>query len=247
MQIKSVLKKGEFHPVFCEDFLYHTPLTKSIYLSAVMDGCSMGESSHFSSALLGKLLKKATIGMRYQEFARDILPLDETPLAEIGKEIVHRVWKGLKELANSLMLEQVEMLSTLLLTLVDIRSGKAWVLMSGDGFLAVEGKVIESDQNNRPNYMAYHLSKDFEAWFGTEVSFFEYKGLKELTIASDGVGSFEPLLKNKPPFYKEIEAYILLDSEYAELKNSFDKKIDLLKVSHGLILTDDLSLIQMKW
>jgi len=43
-----------------------------------------------------------------------------------------------------------------------------------------------------------------------------------------------------------VEAYLLLDTEYDELKNSFDKKIDLLKVNHGLILTDDISVAQMK-
>lgn len=169
MQIKTVLKKGEFHPVFCEDFLYHVPLSKSIYLSAVMDGCSMGESSHFSSSLLGKLLKKACIEMRYQEFAKDIPLIDDTQLPDLGKEVVHRLWKDLKQTANSLMLEQLEILSTLLLALVDTRTGQAWILLAGDGFIAVEKELIEIDQDNRPNYMAYHLSKGFEKWFQEEL------------------------------------------------------------------------------
>lgn len=207
----------------------------------------MGESSHFSSALLGKLLKKTAREMGYQEFARDIPPMDKTPLPELGKEIAYRIWKDLKQTANRLMLEQLEILSTLTFSLVDVEKSQAWVLMAGDGFLAAEGKIIEIDQDNRPNYMAYHLSKDFEKWFKDEVHQFTYDDVQNLTLASDGVGSFEKLEKSRPDFDKEVEDYLLLDGEFSELKKPFDKKIELLKMNYGFIGTDDISIVQMKW
>jgi len=59
MQIYSVLKLGQFHPIFCEDFTFHSQLNEDWVMIAVMDGCSSGINSHFTSTLFGKILKKS--------------------------------------------------------------------------------------------------------------------------------------------------------------------------------------------
>ena len=247
MHIRSFLQKGEFHPVFCEDFLFHTQLRDEFYIATVMDGCSMGNDSHFASSLFAKVLKKVVKELGYQEFFGDLPAFEEWSLEELGKYILEKSWEELRRIKSNLHLDQLELLSTLILAVVDTKRKQAWLIVLGDGFFAAEGKIREIDQDNRPDYLAYHLAEDFEEWYGKQNQQFNLEDIHELIIATDGIGSFEKLDKSKRDFQEEAENYLFFDPEFSDLAKVFDKKMEKLKTDFGLIATDDVGIIEMKW
>ena len=247
MHIKSALIRGEFHPVYCEDFLFHTALNDSIYLAAVMDGCSMGNHSHFASALVGKILNKIIREMGFQEFYGEMLPLDQIPLPKLGKMIVRRIHEEMRKLANQLHLDQLDLLTTINLSLVNHATNLAWAIVIGDGVIVADDKIIEIEQGNRPNYMAYHLAEDFDGWYAGEQNSFGFNDIQQLIICSDGVVSFEKMDKSKPDPDQSVESYLLMNTEFEETQHPFDKRIEKLNESHGFIGTDDISIIYLNW
>lgn len=247
MTIHSTLKLGAFHPVFCEDFQVVEELSSNHLLAAVMDGCSMGKDSHFAATLTGKILKKIVKEIGYQVFAGDLPDLTQMKLEEIGKQILQRFWSDFRQISNQLFLDQLEQLTTIVLAIVELPTNCAHVWIVGDGFIAGNGIVKEIDQGNKPDYFGYHLSRPFEEWYGKLLQQFDYEGLSTLSIATDGVGSFEKLGKQLPDFEGEIVPYLLTDNTYAELPTMLDKKMRLLEENHGWVATDDVSIIRMEW
>lgn len=243
MQISSIVQKGEFHPVYCEDYLFEQALTESIHVAAVMDGCTMGTDSHFASALIGKLLKKVIKELSYQEYLKVIPSFVTTPLNNIGRNIIQKVREELRRLSNELYLDELELLSTLNLAIVNTQTNDAWVIIIGDGCVGVNGKIVEVDQENRPDYLGYHLSGLFEDWFEAQQNQFEFSNITKLSIATDGVLSFEKLIKAAPVFSGSVATFLMLD----DLPEPIHKKIDTLQHNFGLIGTDDIGIIKMKW
>ncbi|MDW3649776.1 MAG: protein phosphatase 2C domain-containing protein [Bacteroidia bacterium] len=247
MHITSCLHKGEFHPIFCEDFLFHTELSPDLYLAAVMDGCSMGKDSQFASLLFAKILKKVSKEIGYREFAGDIPPFSSWELADLGKEFLQEIWKNLKALSQSLYLDTLELLSTLNLALLNRNHSEVWLILIGDGFIAADDQIIEVDQNNRPDYLAYHLKEDFTQWFSQQKAIYELTDIQQLILATDGVDSFEKLNPAKEEVAFEPASFFLLEPSYDNLAHPFAKKLEVLKEEHGLIATDDIGLIRIKW
>ena len=246
MHITTCLHKGEFHPVFCEDFLFHTELNAELYLAAVMDGCSMGKDSQFASHLFAKILHKVSKELSYREFAGDIPPFSEQELGDLGKEILKEIWKNLKSISQTLHLDPLELLTTLNLSLFSNSPSKAWVMLIGDGFIVAGEEIIEIDQDNRPDYLAYHLKEDFESWFAGQTGIFEFENIQQLILATDGVDSFEKLIPSDSESKIEATPFLLLDPTYDALAHPFDKKLEVLKETYGLIATDDVGLVKMR-
>jgi len=246
MHITSCLHKGDFHPVFCEDFLFHTELSTGLYLAAVMDGCSMGKDSQFASHLFAKILHKVSKELSYREFAGDIPPFSEQELGGLGKEIIKEIWHNLKSISQTLYLDKLELLSTLNLTLFQRKTSSAWVMLIGDGFIVAGEEIIEIDQDNRPDYLAYHLKEDFDSWFTQQKGIYEFEGIQQLILATDGVDSFEKLIPSDSKNSIEAAPFFLLDPSYDALAHPFDKKLEVMKAEYGLIATDDIGLIRMQ-
>ena len=161
MQVYTVIRKGEFHPVFCEDFLITEEIGSKFFLAAVMDGCSSGKDSHFASALFGKILHKIAKTLHFQE-----TKLEEQSVEYLMKKILRSFMDELKLARNYLMMDMLETLATLIILLYD--NQKAYIVVLGDGFVALDGQIHEIDQDNRPDYPAYHLKEDFEIWYESQ-------------------------------------------------------------------------------
>ena len=247
MYIKTCLHKGDFHPVFCEDFLFHTELNPDLYLAAVMDGCSMGKDSQFASHLFAKILHKVSKEMGYREFAGDIPPFAEQKLPDLGKELLREIWTNLKSLSRSLYLDTLELLTTLNLALISKHSSKVWLILVGDGFIVSDKEIFEVEQGNRPDYLAYHLKEDFEHWYAQQKNIYEFEAIQQLILATDGVDSFEKLDKQKGTADFDPSSYFLLDNTYDTHAHPFAKKLEVLKENYGLIATDDIGLIRLNW
>ncbi|MEM8888656.1 MAG: protein phosphatase 2C domain-containing protein [Bacteroidota bacterium] len=246
MHISTCLHKGDFHPVFCEDFLFHTELSSELYLAAVMDGCSMGKDSQFASHLFAKILHKVSKELSYREFAGDIPPFSEQELRDLGKEILKEIWQNLKLISQTLHLDPLELLTTLNLSLFRKNPSRVWVMLIGDGFIVAGKEIIEIDQDNRPDYLAYHLKEDFDSWFSQQAGIYEFEGIQQLILATDGVDSFEKLIPAESEARMEAAPFFLLDPSYDALAHPFEKKLEVMKTEYGLIATDDIGLIQMQ-
>ena len=117
MHIYSALQKGEYHLHHCEDYLFIGSPGKNKTICAVMDGCTSGIDSHFISTLIGKLLRKICNNRNYVEFYQRDNP--ETSLEQYLKVLVKDLFIELKQAANMLMLEKRELLSTLIILLIN--------------------------------------------------------------------------------------------------------------------------------
>ncbi|NJL11637.1 MAG: hypothetical protein HC913_00515 [Microscillaceae bacterium] len=180
----TLLRKGEGHPIFCEDYVLIQGLEEQWWVGAVMDGCSSGQDSHFASALMGKLLRRAL------RRARLDLERFQTP-DDLHYYLLEMLFKDLRQTQHVLNLDTLELLSTLGLLIYHIPAQKALLHFVGDGVMAVDGEIIEIDQQNQPDYMAYHLDLDFEDWYQeTGTQLYRFKAPRDLSIATDGVMTF---------------------------------------------------------
>ena len=243
MKIYSVVRKGELHPVYCEDFLISTYVGESYYLGAVLDGCSSGEDSHFASALMGKLLKK--IG---KDLSQEATPLFETPMnaEKIAESVLKKLFWELRDARKHLGLTNTEMLSTLILLVYDATSKQAFVIAIGDGMIAIDGKVHEIDQDNMPDYMAYHLNHSFDQWHQKQEHIFKIENPTEISISTDGIDTFRTHKTDNPADFDPIQ-FLLLDNMLENTQNMLTRKINILQKKYGYLPADDISIIRIKF
>lgn len=243
MKIYSTLNIGEFHTNHCEDFLVSEQTGSNEILVAVLDGCTMGEESVFASILYGKILRNIAKSKYYQEFSTQN-PIElKVKLKEIVKELIEVT----KQTKNNLGLETNELLSTVILGLINTDSSKAEFITIGDGLIYLDGKIIEYEQNDKPDYIGYHLSENFEEWYNQQKQFLSIDKFKNLSICTDGIYTFKNL-SNKLDQKKEEEIihFLLEDETQIETDNFLERKIRNLKEKQNHVVTDDLAIIRIK-
>ncbi|WP_196893156.1 protein phosphatase 2C domain-containing protein [Aureivirga marina] len=236
----NLLKIGSFHTNNCEDFLVEEKIAKNLKLIAVMDGCSMGTESSFASTLFGKILRKIAKDFYYQEF----VSATEKSIDFILKNVVSKLFFELKQIKNQLHLETNELLSTLILGITNIETQKTTIICIGDGMIYTEKEVFIFDQNDKPDYLAYHLQEDFENWYTNFPQKMKLSTFEKLIIATDGIFSFKNLkFRNKE--WKEDKVIDFLLNENIKSGQELYQKIQELEVDYHHVLTDDLALIYL--
>ncbi|WP_020528577.1 protein phosphatase 2C domain-containing protein [Flexithrix dorotheae] len=242
MKINTTLQIGEFHTNYCEDFLVVAQIATKEKLIAVLDGCTMGTESVFASMLYGKVLRKIAKQFFYEEFYNSI----EIPLEGKIKAILKELFKQTNLLKNQLGLDINELLSTMILGVVDTENSRADLITIGDGLIFWDGELIEYEQNNIPDYLGYHLSENFEEWFQAQNQKLTVENFKNLSISTDGIFTFKDLRKGgrqKPE--TEIINFLLVDEENSQYENFLDRKIRFLKNEMNQVVTDDLAIIRL--
>jgi hypothetical protein len=142
MEKYELSKIGEFHINHNEDSSVITEIGEDKILIAVMDGCSMGKESHFASTLVVKLLRKIGKEISYKEFVGSTKKLS----SEYLEIIRHQLFRELGQLKNQLHLEKSEMLSTLILGVLDIKNKEIELITIGDGLICCNGVLFEYEQ-----------------------------------------------------------------------------------------------------
>ncbi|WP_338792525.1 protein phosphatase 2C domain-containing protein [Bernardetia sp. MNP-M8] len=244
MKIYTTLQIGEFHTSYCEDFLIKEQLASNQILIAVMDGCTMGTESVFASILYGKILRKIAKNTFYQEFISK--QNQETDLQSKLKTILQELIEDTKEIKNKLGLETNELLSTLILGIIDTKNYNAELITIGDGLICVDAKLTEYEQNNTPDYLGYHLTENFEEFYKKQQQKLSISNFEDLSISTDGIFTFKNLKnQNQQKSESEIIDYLLVDYQESEFDNFLDRKIrNLKKINH--LVTDDLAIIRIK-
>jgi len=233
MEVRTLLKRGTDHPINCEDdlFTFNDGFT---YIGAVFDGCSTGIKSHFASALYNKILTA---------YCKNLAPMYKGFTLEfIGRNIFKCIWNTLNEIKTTLYLDPLEMLSTMILTV--IRDGQVYVLVSGDGcFYISDGESGEETKiespGNAPDYLAYHLADSFEAF--QTIKEHTFKMQKTLSICSDGIYSFTD--KDRKDVSNEVLTSLLDDESMLPSQAMLARKYNLL-VKAGYTNYDDLSIVR---
>lgn len=242
MKIYTTLNIGAFHTNHCEDFLVTEPIGTNQQLIAVLDGCTMGTESAFASMLIGKILRNITKGLFYEEFVSKQNSNINTKL----KQVLCLLFDNLKSIKNQIGLETNELLSTLILGIIDSNNTSAQIITIGDGLICYDGKLVEYEQGDRPDYLGYHLNEGFEEWFSKQNQFLSINNFCDLSISTDGIFTFKNL-KDKllQKSEDEIIDFLLINSDGFEKSNLMENKVRFLEQEWNHIVTDDLAVIRI--
>ncbi|MCP4441265.1 MAG: protein phosphatase 2C domain-containing protein [Aureispira sp.] len=239
MKLYKTIKIGSSHPTFCEDFCLLQKIDTDWTIAAVMDGCTNAQDSHFASTLMAKVLKRVVQTLPY--LAVSSVDLHDITTKELGIEIAQQFFKQFKQLKSILLLDKYELVSTLSFAVLHGTRKEAFVTVVGDGLIAVNGDIHSFEQNNQPNYLAYHLDKSFEAWFYNETEHFLFENVQDLALATDGIITFNG--QKEPDF--DPAQYLLINTDFAEIEQMLHKKCVLLEQEHGLLPIDDLAIVRV--
>ena len=234
---------GSFHINHNEDAYLITEIGNNHILMAVMDGCSMGKESHFASTLITKILRKISTEISYKIF----LSKRDKSTDEYLLEILERLFQELKFLKNHLLLEVEEILSTLILGILNPKEKQAELITIGDGLICCNGALYEYEQDDKPDYLGYHLAEDFSAWWRNQNQQLSLKQVEDLSISTDGIFTFKKFDSRAYESIQEeeIAAYFLIDRKWEGQANMFRKKLSEIERIFGLRPSDDLTILRI--
>lgn len=235
---------GEFHLNHNEDSSAIVEIGEDRILIAVMDGCSMGKESHFVSTLIAKLLRKIGKEISFREFAERA----RKEVSECLEEVLQKLFEDLRHLQNTLHLSREEILSTLILGILDTRQNAVELIAVGDGLVCCNKELIEYEQDDQPDYLGYHLSEDFSSWFQNQTQKLRFKNVEDLSISTDGIFTFRNFDAKRYPGIteEEIVNYLLIDEKGADEEHMLKKKILQMENEFGLKPSDDLTIIRIR-
>lgn len=243
MKIYSAIQIGDYHQNNCEDHLYIGEYGKNKILCAVMDGCTTALESHFASTLVGKILKKICIEKSYKEFiVQNDRPLN---IEENLKLILQDLLKELKIVKNQLMIDSKELLTTLIIMLLDKNNEEGIILAIGDGFVNINGEITEFEQDNKPDYLGFHLSEDFETFYNSQKQKLEFNKITDLSISTDGIFTFKKLAPTKSKEEIDVIEFLATEKTNCEKDEMLSLKLKVLENEFGLKPTDDFSMIRI--
>ena len=234
---------GEFHVNHNEDFLISEETGSDRIMIAVMDGCSSGTDSHFASTLIGKLLRKIAKQEAYREYAQK----QEVELKNQLETISLKLFEELSNLNRQLDLRSDEILSTLILAIVDAKDQRAEIIIVGDGFIHLNGLNIEYENDNKPDYIGYHLNMDKHLWYQTRTKKLTVEKINDLTISTDGIHTFKNFDGKKYEEISQDEIMTKFFEDKNELNNVNKLKKTLIEIknANGLMPSDDLTMIRV--
>jgi len=241
MKIFTTLQIGEYHINNCEDYLLTAEIGKNKILCAVMDGCTMGTDSYFVATLTGKILRKIAKEYGFLEFAEK----QQKGIAELLKMVLKNLFENLRDFKNQLQLEREEVLSTLLLAIVDTYNKDVEFICIGDGLICIDDVLFEFEQGDRPDYFGYHLAEDFESWYVSQTQKISRNEISNFSLATDGIFTFQKFdtaVYNEP---KDVLDFLLKDEEGKDNLNMLNKKMIQIKRNWGLKPTDDLAIVRV--
>ncbi|WP_173021351.1 protein phosphatase 2C domain-containing protein [Lewinella sp. W8] len=243
MQLITHSQIGTHHTDHNEDALVAEELTPEHYLLAVMDGCSSGQESHFAAGLITKILRKIARQTNLRTFAERRTP----GVQELLKDTVRQLFTTLRDQKALLDIGRYELLTTLVLAVVDVKQRTGEIIVVGDGLVAVNGEITEVDQDNQPDYLGYHLDEPFEEWWPRQQQYFSAEDITDFSLATDGLHTFRLTSPESfPPIgEEEIIRYLLEDREEEVDAFMLRRKLLMLEETHGLKPTDDLTIVRL--
>jgi hypothetical protein len=244
MAIHRLNKTGLLHDIHTEDHVFIQELDDNWTIGAVMDGCSSGIETYFASTLYGKIIRKSLKGLLLSGRMNPKFNLDKLNADQIGSFILNQIFNDLAATHKLLETDLIEMLATLLLLVYHKKNKSAWINISGDGLIVCNHQIIEIDQNNIPDYMAYHLDITFDQWIERYSKTYSLKEQTDISISTDGISKFITQNQRRPQSIDPLH-YLLVDDTLMDSGNMLESKYKILEQEHGLIPYDDLGIIRI--
>lgn len=243
MVIHKLSQMGSFHTQYNEDAYVVETLNTQLTLLAVLDGCSMGTESHFASTLVVKLLRKIAKTISYQIF----IEAWSMPLKAYLEHCLMLLFKDLNALQQQLLLETEELLTTLLLGILDTTQQCAELLIIGDGLVSCNGHHYEYHQDNRPDYLGYHLNQPFDQWYAQQTQRLSLNQIQDLSLCTDGVCSFQAFDNGHYPLLGEtaILTQLLCTPTSKNTSNWLWYHLHHIESYYGLSPTDDCTILRV--
>lgn len=202
----------------------------------------MGTESVFAALLVKKTLQKLAKASYYLNWKSH----SQVPLSQTGKDLLQSLHRELRHLQNQLELETEELLTTLLMGVIDLPQKEAYLICIGDGLIVADGGTVEFDQGDKPDYLAYHLHEDFDTWFASITQTQHFKRVSDLSISSDGILAFRNLkYPSQQCAIDQLIHYLMVDRAELEFSNGLDRKIANLAAEWHHFPTDDLAMIRV--
>ncbi|NSL85795.1 hypothetical protein ECE50_003060 [Chitinophaga sp. Mgbs1] len=243
MQIYSALQMGDYHLQHCEDYLVIADAGQNKKLIAVLDGCTMGRESYFISTLAGKILRKICCTYHWRQWYEPALAALTTEA--LLRTILADLWTALKKMQQDLLLEQQDMLTTLIVLLADEQHGEGIAIAIGDGLISINGQTTIFDQDNKPDYLGYHLHKDFSKWYASLTQKIYFNDITDITIATDGICLFQPYQRLPAETETDPVDFLVHDTTGIAAEDMLQRKLKTLEHIYGLRPADDIAIIRM--
>ena len=132
-----------------------------------------------------------------------------------------------------------------LIGVVDTKNKSGEMLAVGDGVFCIDGKIVEYEQDNKPDYFGYHLDKDFEEWYAQQIQRISIEQFEDLSICTDGLFTFSKFDNQDYSTVKNVSDFLLKDKTGFENQNMLKKKVFEIEKKYGLKPTDDLGIIRI--
>ena len=162
----------------------------------------------------------------------------------VGKFILGQLYEDLKKVRKNLLLKLDEILSTIVLMIYDLNENAAWINISGDGLVVCNGILKEIDQENMPDYLAYHLDIKFDDWLQNQTQTLEYKNIRDISISTDGITK---LKKNPQRVSRDvdiIDLFLIQEPKGSQERALFNTYLSLIE-EEQYITYDDLGIIRL--
>lgn len=232
---------GTFHTNHNEDAFITAETGENRYLMAVMDGCSSGIDSHFAATLTAKLLRRIAKELYFLHFVSK----DNLPLSDLIKTILSQLFTELVYIKNRIGLNELELLNTLLLAVIDTETACAEIIAIGDGLVVCNGNLYEFNQNNKPDYLGYHLMDDFDTWYSSQDQKLTFSEVRDLSLCTDGIFSFRPVEHSTESVSDEqIINRLLVKPPESGVPTILNSRVYQIETHHGLHPADDLTIVR---
>ncbi len=243
MKIFELSKMGQFHINNNEDAIAIQEIGNQQLLVAVMDGCSMGKESHFASTMTAKVLRKTAKEFDYKTF----IDKKEKSSDFLLKEVLKILFIELRDIKNRWVLETDELLNTLILGILNTGKRSISTITIGDGLIVCNGQHFEYEQDDKPDYLGYHLHEDFDDWFNSQSQHLNLNGIQDISICTDGIFSFRNF--DNGIYEKTTESdlvnFLTINTEWSNQENMLNRKLIGIEKEYGLRPSDDLSIIRV--
>lgn len=241
MKWYTATKRGKQHKVHCEDAALVAQVGKTRWLAAVVDGDSDGHESHFASTLFAKILRRMSNEFMYFEQAER----DKKELKELQRIAIEQLLEELKAFKEILFLETEELMSTLLLLLVDTKTKEAELIVFGQGLMFIDGKTHCFRSDEKPDYLVYHLDDNFDEWFAQQEHKLSFDSFTNISIATDGFFSFCEKEDECACNNEFLQDFLFTNNDQEQDDDMMAKKLRQLEKEHGIYPTDDIALIRL--
>lgn len=232
----TLLRRGAGHKLSCEDALFFEQ-RNNIAVAGVFDGCSSAPHGLFAASLFSMALGAA---------------FNQVSAATSGYSLHALLWaffSCIKSCASAIGLPFSELLSTAIFAWLDTDSDDCRIVALGDGVVCIGGQTHIIDQQNCPDYPAYHLTElkspdQLDFWLEQHGRRWDVFGPKDLTISTDGILSLKPIGLQHPTAFDAL-TYLTADRSLSGTKAMLSRKVNLLKTNHNLEHDDDLGMIRL--